>query len=510
MTTTANVQLNSMATDPLTILLLGCGLCNSVALKIIHDYLLTDSAERVRLLVVSNWDFTYYSAMYPGVLSGQYSEEQTRIEIPLLAYACNAEFLLASGTRVDPKARTVTLDSGEVLKYDILSVNVGSRTLGTLTVPGALEYAIMTRPMNTFLDKLKATEQKYQDKGVASPRLIVIGSGTSGIELITSTKYRLTQRFGTEISATLLDKSPTVLSSANINYRKIVLHNLDRYNIKTLQNALVKEIREEAVELTDGRVIPGEIIIWATGPEPQPLDTGLPTCAHGFIKVNRALQSTDYENVFAGGDCVTIEGMPYGFPPKTGVHAVQEGPTIALNVIAYARMKLYDVPLSLMYYEPTSDVLQMLNFGDGRGMATKYLMTFSGCWAFTLKDYNDRKLISKFSPTGLVGAEGYTLYQRVRTQPNARQLVYAHHCHPPELHWVPLLYSVDIKEQDIEQEVWRLSAEMAFSLLMESSDTLKEGSSGEFQFQLQIIRRADADPAFRTQLVRHYQQLLSS
>ena len=499
-----------MATDPLTIVMLGCGLCNSVALKVIHDYLLKDSADRVRLIVVSNWNFTYYSAMYPGVISGQYKEEQTRIEIPLLCYACNAEFILASGTRIDPKAQTVLLDNGQVLKYDILSVNIGSRTLGTSTVPGVLEHAIMTRPMNTFLEKLISSEQKYLNKGVTSPRLLVIGSGTSGLELITSIKYRLTQLFGTEISATLLDKSPAILSTANANYRKIVVHNLEKYNIKTVQNALVKEIREEEVELVDGRVIHGEIIIWATGPEPQPVKTGLPTCAHGFIKVNRALQSTEYSNVYAGGDCVTMEGMPYGFPPKTGVHAVQEGPTIALNVIAYARAKLNDVPLSLMFYEPTSDVLQLLNFGDGRGMATKYLMTFSGCWAFALKDFNDRRLISKFSPEGLVGAEGYELYKRTRGQPNARELVYAQHCHTPEEHWKPLLYSIDIKEQDIEQEVWRLSPEMAFSLLMESSDTLKEGSTEDFQFQLQIIRRADSDPAFRAQMIRHYQQLLGS
>lgn len=501
---------NSMATEPLTILILGCGLCNSVALKIIHDYLVKDSEGKVRIVVVSNWDYTYYSAMYPGIISGQYREDETRIEVPLLCYACNAEFILGTGKQIDPKMQTVTLEDGQVLKYDILSVNIGSRTLGTSTVPGALEYAIMTRPMNTFLEKLVATEQKYRDKGVTSPRLLVIGSGTSGIELITSIKYRLTQRFGTEISASLLDKSPSVLSYANINYRKVVIRNLEKYNIKTIQNAMVKEIREEEVELMDGRVIYGEIIIWATGPEPQSMQTGLATCSHGFIKVNRALQSLDFPNVFSGGDCVTIEGMPYGFPPKTGVHAVQEGPTVALNVIAYARMKLYDVPLSLMYYEPTSDMLQLLNFGDGRGMATKYLMSFSGSWAFTLKDYNDRRLMTKFSAIGLVGTEGYELYKRVRGQANARELVYAKHCHAPEEHWKPLLYSVDIREQDIEQEVWRLSPEMAFSLLMESSDTLKEGSSGEFQFQLQIIRRSDADPAFRTQLIRHYQQLLSS
>ena len=491
-------------------MILGCGLCNSVALKIIHDYLVKDSQGKVRVVVISSWDFTYYSAMYPGVLSGQYTEDETRIDVRMLCYACNAEFILATATTVDPGARTVTLEDGRVLSYDILSINVGSRTLGTGSTTGVLENTIMTRPMNIFLTRLQEAEQKCRDSGIVSPRLLVIGSGTSGIELISSIKFRLEQHFGTDISATLLDKSPSVLRSANPNYRKIVIRNLERYSIKVAHNANVKELREGEVELVDGRIIHGEIIIWATGPEPQMLKTGLSLCSRGFIRVYRTLQSVDFPNIYSGGDCITMEGMPYGFPPKTGVHAVQEGPTLALNVIAYARMKLYDMPLSLMYYEPTSDVLQLLNFGDGRGMATKYLMTFSGSWAFKLKDFNDRRLIAKFSPLKLLSSAGYDLYNQVKAQSNARELVYAHHIHHPEEHWKPLLYSIDIKEQDIEQEVWRLTPEMAFSLLMESSDTLKEGSSDEFQFQLQIIKRSDADPAFRTQLIRHYQQLLSA
>jgi len=498
------------SSGPLTVLILGCGLCNSVALKILHDYLVKDSQGKVRVVVVSAWDFTYYSAMYPGVISEQYTEAETRIEVPMLCYACNAEFILATVAAMDPKAQTVTLEDGRVLSYDILSINIGSRTLGTESVIGVMEHTIMTRPMNIFLTKLIEAEEKCRRDGVIAPRLLVIGSGTSGIELISSIKYRLTQNFGTDISATLLDKSPSVLRSANPNYRKIVIRNLEKYNIKIAHNAYVKELRAGEVELVDGRLIHGEIIIWATGPEPQLLKTGLSQCSRGFIRVYRTLQSVDYPNIFAGGDCITMEGMPYGFPPKTGVHAVQEGPTVALNIIAYARMKLYNMPLSLMYYEPTSDVLQLLNFGDGRGLATKYLMTFSGSWAFKLKDFNDKRLIAKFSPLKLLGEEGYELYTRVKGQENARELVYARHIHTPEEHWKPLLYSIDLKEQDIEQEVWRLTPEMAFSLLMESSDTLKEGSSEEFQFQLQIIKRSDADPAFRTQLIRHYQQLLST
>jgi selenide, water dikinase len=52
----------------------------------------------------------------------------------------------------------------------------------------------------------------------------------------------------------------------------------------------------------------------------------------GYFRVNDFMQSTSHPNVFAGGDCVTMETyadeVPM-FPPKAGVYAVREGPFIA-------------------------------------------------------------------------------------------------------------------------------------------------------------------------------------
>ena len=50
--------------------------------------------------------------------------------------------------------------------------------------------------------------------------------------------------------------------------------------------------------------------------------------------MNENLQSVSNGNVFAGGDCITIQGQPKGFPPKAGVYAVRAGPHIAHNIIS--------------------------------------------------------------------------------------------------------------------------------------------------------------------------------
>ena len=493
---------------PLSIVLVGGGLCHSVAVKVIHTFLVKEHSDRVRVTLISNWDYTYYSAMFPGVLSGQYTEDQTRIALQPLAYSCNADFILATVVRVDPDGQKVYLEDGREIAYDVLSINVGSRTHGTGQVPGVTENAILTRPMNVFLEKVIELEEACT-KAAIHPKLLVIGSGVSGVELICSLKTRLTEKFGKEVLATLIDKRPKTVNSSASYYRKIIQQNLERYKVKVVYNARVKSLPEKGeVELIDGRLIHGDIIIWATGPEPQPLVTGLSLCSRGFIRVTQSLQSVDKSNIFAGGDCITMQGMPINFPPKTGVHAVQEGPVLALNIIAYARSRLFKIPLSLMLYEPTSDVLQLVNFGDGRGLATKYTMTFSGKWPFQLKNDNDLKLMAKFAPAQVLGPSGLLKYEETKSLPNGRELAYAAKDPKEENEWEEFSYDTDSRDQDIEEEVRDLSPELAFDLLMESSDTMKRGSSEEYKFQSQIIKRADVDTRFRTDMIRYYKQSL--
>jgi selenide, water dikinase len=60
----------------------------------------------------------------------------------------------------------------------------------------------------------------------------------------------------------------------------------------------------------------------------------------GYFRVNDYLQSTSHPNVFAGGDCITMETYAEeNFPPKAGVYAVRAGPVIAQNVAKYLNSK---------------------------------------------------------------------------------------------------------------------------------------------------------------------------
>jgi len=480
-----------------------------VAIKVIHDFLMLE-CPNIRLTLISNWDYTYYSAMFPGVLSGQYREEDTRIDLRPLAYACNAEFLLGTAVSIDPRARRVVMQNGQSIDYDILSINIGSRTLGTCSVPGVEKWAILTRPMNLFIEKLAALEDQLKHKE-GPVQLLVVGSGVSGIELICSLKYRLLSKFPQGVVATLVDKNAAVATAIQPPYKAVAQKNLERYDIQAMFNCRVRQVCGPGdLELEDGRHIRGDIVIWATGPEPQPLETGLDSCHRGFIKVKQSLQVMDFDNIFAGGDCVTMQGMPHGFPPKTGVHAVQEGPILALNVIACAKARLFDLPISLMLYEPSADLLQLVNFGDGRGLATKYGMTFSGKWTYELKSYQDKRLISRFSPAVLLGEDGYRHYQCHSLPAFSREEIYTYRKTTSDSEWMHFVYDMEIKHTSLDSDMRELTGAEAFQLLWEASDLVKEDSATEFRELLHVLKRTDVDVAFRTDLVRCYQAAVAN
>jgi len=112
---------------------------------------------------------------------------------------------------------------------------------------------------------------------------------------------------------------------------------LEERNIKIETNCRVKRIEEGKVILEDGREFEATVPIWATGADPQEVSAKSDLALmKGYFRVNNYLQSTSHPNVFAGGDCITMESYAdKGYPTKAGVYAVREGPIIAENLVKY-------------------------------------------------------------------------------------------------------------------------------------------------------------------------------
>ena len=127
--------------------------------------------------------------------------------------------------------------------------------------------------------------------------------------------------------------------------RELTKKKLAELGITVVNNARIAKIEGDGIILSDGRIIPCNVPVWATGAEPQKLTVRSNLeVLDGYFRVNDYLQSSSHSNVFGGGDCITMETYSNTvhpdqprrvFPPKAGVYAVREGPILAQNLVSY-------------------------------------------------------------------------------------------------------------------------------------------------------------------------------
>lgn len=214
-------------------------------------------------------------------------------------------------------------------------VNVGSRTRGSHKVTGIWEHSLTTRPINYLLHNLEAKEKFLLENNII-PDVVVCGSGAAGTELAFGYKKRWDKLFKADVKVRIVSNKDTVLRGAHPSTLQQINRKLKEHNIGVITHEEVERIEADGVVFKSGRKEPCNVAVWATGAEPQQVncDSDL-ELMQGYFRVNDFLQSTSHPNVFAGGDCITMESYASegNFPPKAGVYAVREGPVIADNIV---------------------------------------------------------------------------------------------------------------------------------------------------------------------------------
>jgi NADH dehydrogenase FAD-containing subunit len=175
--------------------------------------------------------------------------------------------------------------------------------------------------------------------------------------------------------------------SASVRNRIVKV--LDGRGIVIRENVYVKSIAGEKVTLDSGETLPMDFVFLALGVKPSSIfaDSGIATGPDGGMQVNRFLQSTQYPDIFGGGDCIYFQDQPLD---KVGVYAVRENPVLFHNMVAQMEGR------ELMPFDPGGDYLLIFNLGGGVGVLKKRWLEFGGRPAFLIKDYIDRKFMRKF------------------------------------------------------------------------------------------------------------------
>lgn len=77
-----------------------------------------------------------------------------------LAVWCKANYIEQTVKAIKANENKILLANGEEVDYDVLAINVGSRTKGAKEVKGVWENSLTTRPINELLPKIQRKEKE--------------------------------------------------------------------------------------------------------------------------------------------------------------------------------------------------------------------------------------------------------------------------------------------------------------------------------------------------------------
>ena len=362
------------------LVLVGGGHAHMVTLANLNEFIKRGH----RVTVIGPSDYHYYSGMGPGLLGRIYQPEQIRFTTRHLVEKKGGTFKRAKVTHIDPDKQIIFCDDDTTCQYDVLSFNAGSFVPDTV-IEGENSGVYSVKPIERLL---QARQQIAQRAAKMKVTVGIVGGGAAAVE-VAGNVWRLLSRcnrqgfeVGLFTQRTMLNRFPAKVQAAG---RKSLLHR----RITVSENDPVQSVHNQTIELKSGRRFAADFIFLATGVKPTAIfkASGLPTGPDGGLSVNTYLQSTGYENIFGGGDCIYFQNRPLD---KVGVYAVRQNPVLYANLMA----ELESRPLAA--FDPGGAYLLIFNMGDGTGVFYKNGILLGGRLAFKIKDFIDRRFMRKF------------------------------------------------------------------------------------------------------------------
>ncbi|KAF6249792.1 NAD(P)/FAD-dependent oxidoreductase [Marine Group I thaumarchaeote] len=333
------------------ILILGGGFGGINVLKTIQNKFKNEP--NIRISIVSKDNYFLYTPMLPQVSSGLIHPSD--ITIPIRKLCKQAEFYQASISSMDLEQKLVTITrtfDGKVraLDYDYLIIALGSNTnffdnknieehsFVIKTVEDAI--AIHDQIIHMLESAAQTSDVDFKKKLMT---FTVVGAGFAGVETMGEINYLVRESvknfypsIGEEnISMNLVASEEFILPELGPKLGKDAGKYLRKAGVNVITNTKAVDAGEDFAQLDNGEKIPCMTLIWAAGVVIDPIISSL-KCKHGKsgkLKVGKYLRLTEYENIFALGDCALITNPSTGeaYPP-TAQNSIHQSATVANNL----------------------------------------------------------------------------------------------------------------------------------------------------------------------------------
>ncbi|WP_205513511.1 NAD(P)/FAD-dependent oxidoreductase [Longitalea arenae] len=361
--------------------------------------------------------------------------EPSNISYPfrrLFQEATNLRFHMGCLKKVNPEQNTIETDTG-IVAYDYLVLCLGTET----NYFGMERVKDNSLPMKTIDDALNlrnhlllnmeeavhTSDLKEKEKHL---NIVIAGGGPTGVELagmlaelgrnIALKEYPEIKDLRSHLY--LIDAGKALLGPMSKKSQEEATRVLNKLGVHVILNTAVKDYQDDVVYLSDGRTIPTNVLIWASGVTGREVP-GLPASAIArgrriLVDEHNKVQGT--QNIFALGDICLMTAdkkFPNGHPQLAQV-AIQGGKQLAENLIRQANNKpmeafVYNDKGSMAIiskYKAVVDLPKLFFKGFGAwmvwlfihiipliGFRNKMKLAFSWFWSFMTNDPTLRLII---------------------------------------------------------------------------------------------------------------------
>ena len=399
------------------ILILGGGFAGVECCLKLESYYKNDA--EVEITLVSEDNFILFTPMLPQVASG--TIETRHIVTPIRTLIKKSKFYEAKIKSIDPYGKSVSLigtnQNREILlNYDIIVIALGSKTnfFGMKNVEenaysmNSIDDAILLR--NRIIDLLEQAENETDPVLRKSLlRIVVVGGGFAGVEtagelndFINDVAEYYPNIDSSDVKVILIESSSVILNGFHQNLAEFAKEKLIERGISLVLNTSVTSFdgtevlleskpksnkvlfndssqNVESAQLPEIQSIPTHTLIWTAGITPVDIiqNSAFETIK-GRIVVNEFLQSKEFPDVFAIGDCSLFDpGLSMKKFPQTAQVAEAHAKTASRNIWNLLNRKAM---LKFDYIWKGQSAI----IGKNTGIASFFGINIAGFFAFIL------------------------------------------------------------------------------------------------------------------------------
>jgi len=293
------------------------------------------------------------------IATGSLNSAHDETSYLMLAKKHRFSFVLGRVDRIDETSKSVhvepindetgvSLVSARQFYFTRLVLCVGSlcNDFGT---PGVVEHCLL-------LDSRSQAEKFHQQfvnqllrihaNKNATPELavVIVGAGATGVELaadIHNVAKRLPEYGFSEFSSdrlrvVIVEAGARILAQLPERISNSVTRELEKIGVQIRLDSMVSAIVENGVVTKSGETINADLMVWAAGIRAPAFlaESGLPCDKLGRVEVDACLRVTDFEGVFAIGDCCACPMADGSIVPPRAQSAHQMAAVAYKNVVA--------------------------------------------------------------------------------------------------------------------------------------------------------------------------------